>query len=264
MIKDLGKFKTEPKYAVLWDKCVYELLYNPQEYTKELCALFNKYGVSKESQMLDTCAGSGFPALDMNEQGYKNITCVDGSDDQIELFNNKAAVKNIPLRSKKCSWLELPAHFQPEQFKALICKGSVWYAGGGWNKDFLPEREKTLGALKQTLKIFHSLLEMGGVLYIDKFKDTEVDHKDIVGTFEVGDEKKELIFWTHREKENSIRRAMMITKDIATGKETGLPNVTYDLKEEELEDVLKEVGFSITKPNFPEEKFFTCWLAIKN
>ena len=55
----------------------------------------------------------------------------------------------------------------------------------------------------------------------------------------------------------------MIIKDMETGIEEGLPNVTYDLKEEELEQILKEVGFTVTKPEMTAEKFFTPWLAIK-
>jgi len=262
-LKDLGNFETEPQYAYLWDRCVYELLYNPNEYVKGLTGLLGGYGIDKKSKILDTCAGSGFPALDMVELGYENITCVDGSDDQIELFAKKAEVKGVENRSEKCLWQDLPQHFSEGQFQALICKGSIWYAGGGWNKDALPERESSLKALKETLAIFYSLLEKGGVLYLDKFRDSEVDHKDAVGTFEVQGKKKELIFYTHREKENNIRRAKMIIKDIDTGLEDGLPNVTYDLKGGELEQILKEIGFSVVKPNLPEEKFFAVWLAIK-
>jgi len=49
-----------------------------------------------------------------------------------------------------------------------------------------------------------------------------------------------------------------------TGNEESLPNVTYDLKEKELEEILREVGFTVTKPEMTGEKFFTPWLAIKN
>ena len=263
-LKDLGNFEIEPQYAYLWDRCVYELLYNPKEYVKELTGLLEGHGVDRKSKILDTCAGSGFPALDMVEMGYENLTCVDGSDDQIELFAKKAEAKGFDARSEKCLWQDLPQHFKEAQFQALICKGSIWYAGGGWNKDALPERESSLKALKDTLAIFYSLLDKGGVLYLDKFRDDEVDHKDAVGTFEVQGKKKELLFYTHREKELSIRRAKMLIKDVETGIEEGLPNVTYDLKAEELEQALKDVGFSVTRPNLPEEKFFAVWLAIKN
>ncbi|MBX4198056.1 class I SAM-dependent methyltransferase [Candidatus Parcubacteria bacterium] len=264
VLKDLGKFEVEPKFAYLWDRCVYEMHYNVPKYVDELCAAFAEYNITKESQILDTCAGSGFPALDMYAIGYKNITCVDASEDQIELFNAKAEAKGLDVRSEKCLWEDLPAHFDPEQFKALICKSSIWYAGGGWNKDVEITKESTLKALRDTLSAFYSLLAKGGVLYLDKFKDSEVDHKDTVGVFEVDGKKKELIFWTNRDKEAGIRRAKMIIKDVETGVEDGLPNVTYDLKEEELEEMLHEVGFSVVKPEMSEEKFFTPWLAIKN
>jgi 16S rRNA G966 N2-methylase RsmD len=263
VLKDLGSFETEPQFAYLWDRCVYELHYDAPEYIVELCELFNQYGVDKKSNILDTCAGSGFPALDMFEQGYKNVVCVDGTDDQVELFNSKASANGLKIKSQKCSWQELSQHFSPEQFNALICRGSIWYAAGGWNKDFKPERETSLKAIKDTLATFYSLLAKGGILYIDKFQDNEVDHKDTVGVFEVVSKKKELMFWSTRNKETGIRRASMIVKDMETGIEEGLPNVTYNLKEEELEAILREVGFTVTKPEMTEEKFFTPWLAVK-
>lgn len=260
-LKDLGEFEKDPEYAYLWDRCVYELLYDPEKFVEEFSQLLAKYGVDKSSKILDTCAGSGFPALDMYKNGYENVHCVDASDDQIRLFANKAQAAGLDILSEKCNWSELSEHFQVEKFKALICKGSIWYAEGGWNKDFVPSREGALKALKDTLMTFYGLLEVGGVLYVDKFKDTEVPHKDTVGTFKVAGKEKELIFSTHRE--NDIRRAAMLTKDVETGEEFGLPNVTYNLKEEELEAILREVGFEIVKPELAEEKFFTSWLAIK-
>lgn len=262
-LKELGKFDAMPQFAYLWDRCVYELLYNPEEYTKEFCAMLEQHGVTKDSEILDTSAGSGFPSLDMFKLGYKNITCVDGTDDQVALFNSKAKKDSLDIKSEKHLWEELPIHFSPESFNALVCKGSIWYAGGGWNKDLNPTRETSLEAIRNTLRIFYSLLKKGGVLYVDKFKDSEVDHKDRVGIFEVEGHKKELIFLTHRMREEGIRKAQMIVKDIKTGVEEGLPNITYDLKEEELGQLLRDVGFTVTKPNLTEEKFFEQWLAIK-
>lgn len=262
-LPDLGSFASEPKYAYLWDRCVYKLLYNPEKYVAGMGELLAQHGVGKDSAILDTCAGSGFPALDMAAQGYTHISCADASDDQIELFEKKAAAHGLDIASVKATWEELPVHFEPESFNALICKGSVWYAAGGWNEDFVPNKEATMAALKKTLEIFYSLLKKGGVLYIDKFKDTEVNHKDTVGTFSIAGKKKELIFWAERDRVNNIRRAKMITKDVESGEETGLPNITYDLKEEELVELLREVGFTVSIPHMPEEKFFSNWIAVK-
>ncbi len=262
-LPDLGSFDAEPQYAYLWDRCVYKLLYNPEKFAAGLGELFAQHGVTKDSAILDTCAGSGFPALDMIDQGYNNFSCADATDDQIELFNKKAAAQGLDIQSVKSSWEELPQHFNAATFNALICKGSLWYAAGGWNSDFVPDKETALAAIKKTIEIFYSLLKPGGVLYVDKFKDTEIDHKDTVGTFSVAGRKKEMIFWATRDRVNNIRRAKMITRDVETGEETGLPNITYDLKEAELEKILRDVGFTVSRPNLPEEKFFSNWIAIK-
>ncbi len=262
-LKNLGTFENDPEFAYLWDRCVYEMLYTPDKFVDEFSSLLEKHGVTKVSAILDSAAGSGFPALDMVEKGFLNIACIDVSDDQIRLLNKRAESKNLSIRSHKVSWDKIPEHFKNKKFKAIICKGSLWYAAGGWNKEYVPERESSLSVIKNTLKIFHSMLDVGGILYVDKFKDDEINHRDTVGIFNVGENKKELIFYTHRDQEKKIRRAAMIVKDTETGKEESLPNVTYDLKEEEMESLLTEVGFSFTKSNLKQEKFFTNWLATK-
>jgi SAM-dependent methyltransferase len=262
-IKNLGNFDTVPEFAYLWDRCVYEMLYSPDKFVDEFSSLLEKHGVTKASAILDSAAGSGFPALDMVEKGFSDIACIDVSDDQIRLFNKRSESKNLTIRSQKVSWDEISEHFKHKKFKAIICKGSLWYAAGGWNTEYAPDRKSAFEAMRTALKIFYTMLETGGVLYVDKFKDSEVDHKDTVGTFQVGDKKKELVFYTHREPAKQVRRAAMIIKDIETGEEQGLPNVTYDLKEDEMETLLSEIGFSFTKSNLSEEKFFANWIALK-
>ena len=36
-------FDHKPAYAELWDRCVYELLYDPEIFVTEFCALLEKY-----------------------------------------------------------------------------------------------------------------------------------------------------------------------------------------------------------------------------
>jgi len=55
----------------------------------------------------------------------------------------------------------------------------------------------------------------------------------------------------------------MLLRD-ENGKEEGLPNIAYDLTEDEMEDLLKEVGFkSIERLKLKNEKHFVVWLAKK-
>lgn len=262
-IKDFGTFEKEPTFAFLWNKCVYELLYNPSKYTEQFCNLLSNYGVNKESTILDVCAGSGFPTMDMYRLGYKNITCVDGYDEQIDFFNKRAEQQGLGIRSSKCSFNEVSEKFKDQKFKALVCRGGIWYSAGGYHENILPERESSLRGIKETLVKFYDLLETGGVLYVDKFRDSEVDHEDVVGTFSVGTDSKEMVFNTHRDRELSIRYAQMKIRDIKTKKDSWIPNVTYDLKESELGQLLEGVGFTVVRSDLSEEKFFAVWIAIK-
>lgn len=74
--------------------------------------------------------------------------------------------------------------------------------------------------------------------------------------------KKDVIFYVERQPKNNISYSQMLLRD-DRGEENGLPNMAYDLIEEELESLLKEVGFSVQKINLKSEKHFVTWLAQK-
>lgn len=257
------KFDHEPTFAELWDVCVYKALYVLNDYKKDLEKLFEKTGITKESQIVDVSAGGGFPSLDLIKEGY-NITCVDGFDDQVELFNKKSKQESLKNRCVKSLWSELPKIFKENSFNFLFCRGNSFiYADGGWNDEIEIKEENSVENYKKTLKIFYNLLKEEGYIYIDKFKDTETTHYQKVGELIVDDgDVEDLIFWTERSPENKIRRASMIRKKNGIEKKT--PNVTYDLSSQELESFLSDVGFrEIQKINIDSEKHFDVWIAKK-
>ena len=75
-------------------------------------------------------------------------------------------------------------------------------------------------------------------------------------------EKEDLIFYTKKIPSKRYREAMMIRRT-PEGKETGLPNMTYDLREDELESMMREIGFKVKKINLKSETHFKVWLAKK-
>ena len=83
------KFEKEPLFAELWDACLYNLLYDSNEYVKEIINLFEKNKIRKDSKIIDTSAGTGFPSIELTEKGY-DIDCMDATDDEIEVFSRKA------------------------------------------------------------------------------------------------------------------------------------------------------------------------------
>lgn len=256
-------FDKEPSFAQLWDKCVYGLLYDIDKYTRDIKNLFTKLGVKKQSKIIDVSAGGGFPALDLVRDGY-NITCVDGFQDEVDLFNQKAAVSGSQIRCAHLKWENLLDSFEKNIFDFLFCRGNSFiYACGGWNEMVKIEPESALLNYKQTLFVFYDLIKPGGWIYIDKFKDSETTHKEKVCDIKVGDGPKEdLVFWTQRFSEQKIRKASMIRK--IDDMESGVPNITYDLLDTELENMLVLVGFkNIQKIDLVSEQHFDIWLAQK-
>ncbi|MCX6722869.1 MAG: hypothetical protein NT094_02245 [Candidatus Staskawiczbacteria bacterium] len=259
----LFNFDHEPSFAELWEICVYNLLYNTNDYCDDVEKLFERFGVSKKSKIIDVAAGSGFPALGLSERGYK-IDCADGFLDEVDLFNKRAVEKNLSARCSQVMWSELPQHFQSNTYDFMFCRGNSFiYALGGWNNLVSFDAETALKKYHDTAKIFFDLLKQGGILYIDKFKDSEISHKNTVAQIKIGDNATEdLIFWTERFPEEKIRRASMLRN--INSKETGVPNISYDLTFPELREILLSVGFSkVEQIALSSEKEFDILVARK-
>jgi len=257
------KFDKEPQYADLWDACLYNFLYDKKKYLSEVISLFKKIAISKKSLILDSSAGTGFIALYLRKKGY-SVNCMDPMDDEISVFKRKAKKLGTSQQIKKIFWTNIPTTYKKNKFNFIFCRGNSFiYADGGWNEKQKINKKSALKSYKQTLQIFYNQLKVGGFLYIDKFPDNEISHKNLVGFIQIKNQKKEdLLFYTKRIPKKRSREAMMIRKK-TNGKEEGIPNITFDLKEKELEEMMKKVGFKVQKLKLKSEKHFVVWLAKK-
>lgn len=254
-------FTQEPEFADLWDACLYNLLYNEKEYTKEIESVFREYGITKDSKILDSSAGTGFIALHLRELGY-TLECMDPWDDEIRVFQRKAAQMKVSSQIKKISWVDIPATYTDEKFDFIFCRGNSFiYAAGGWNEAQEVDATKSLAEYKKTLQIFYDQLPVGGILYLDKFPDNEQPHKDKVAEIEINGKTEDLVFHTKKIPSKRYREAAMLR--VAHGKETGLPNMTFDLQEPEVEEMLTSIGFTFKKVTLTSEKHFVVWIAQK-
>jgi hypothetical protein len=163
------------------------------------------------------------------------------------------------------SWLDLPKHFKNESFDLLLNRGNSFiYAAGGWHEMISIKKNESLSLMRETLKIYYDLLKTGGYLYIDKFRDSEIPDKKVVARLDIENKQttEDIIFYVERKPEQSVRFAQMLLRDNA-GKEKGLPNVAYDLSADEMETMLKDVGFKVEKLPVTAERHFMVWLAKK-
>ena len=256
---DTIKFDNEPSFAELWNVCLYNFLYDIDDYKKDIGELFSKIGISKESKILDVSAGGGFPAIDLIKDGYK-IDCLDISGDEIKLFNQRADKLNLSIKCKKGAWLDIPKLFEQNTYDFIFCRGNSFiYAAGGWNEKIEIDKQKSLDSCLETLKIFHDTLKIGGYLYLDKFKDNEVAGKEKVCKIQIGEKGEEnLIFQTQRLSEKDMRRAALILG------EEKFEKATYNLTEPETEELFEKAGFQENnKLDLSSEKHFVAWLAKK-
>lgn len=256
------KFENEPSFAELWNVCVYDFLYNIENYKKDIEELFSKIGISKESKILDVSAGGGFPAIELIKDGYQ-IDCLDIDDDEIKLFNQRADKLNLSVKCKKGAWLDIPKLFEQNTYDFIFCRGNSFiYAAGGWNEKIKIDRQESLDSYLETLKIFKDTLKSGGHLYLDKFKDNEVAGKENVCKIQIkGKDEENLIFQTQRFPEENTRRAALVRTSLSE-EENSFKKATYNLTETEMEELFEKAGFKEnSKLDLPSEKYFVVWLA---
>lgn len=254
----------EPKFPELWRLCEDKLLYSPRAYFEEMTRLFKRTGITKQSRLLDTCVGSGFFSIDLLREGF-DLTTADKNPNMVAPFAKELRENGIAHQTTISSWLDLPKHFQDESFDMLLNRGnSLIYAAGGWNERTTIDRKKSIDTLRKTLAIYYRLLKSGGCLYVDKFRDDEPPAKKVVARLSIAKkEMKDIVFYVERKPEDDIRFAQMLLRD-RKGREDGLPNMAYDLSEDELETLLRETGFkTVERLALTTERHFAVWLARK-
>jgi cysteine desulfurase / selenocysteine lyase len=254
----------KPEFGNLWKLIEYNLLYDAKEYSSEVEELFSKLKINKKSNILDTCVGPGFFSTELLEKGY-NLKTADISKKTIGPFVETLKEKGINHKVVQSSWLELPKHFKKNSFDMLFNRGnSFTYANGGFLEKNPINKKKTIAVMKKTLKIYYDLLKTGGYLYIDKYKDSEVPSEKIAARLNLlkTKEKKDIIFKVERNPEKEYRFASIILRDEKLDNAKIFGKV-YDLTENEMEDLLKEVGFKVEKLKLKSEQHFVVWLAKK-
>lgn len=254
-------FEKQPTFAELWDACLRNLLYDQEEYTKEVCELLHVQGIDKTKKILDTAAGTGFIGLHLRMAGY-DVTCCDPGKDERAKFKSNANILGVSDSILPHSWKKLEELKQKYDF--LFCRGNSFiYANGGWNSKKVTSTDSDLQAYERTLQTFYDKLNSGGFLYIDKFNDGEPDHNEIVCKLKVGNHEEGLSFFSKIHHKKNIREASMIrTRDGEIVSK--VPNQTYNLSCGELEKLLSKVGFAFERATLETEKNFTVWLARKS
>jgi len=256
-------YKKMPNISQLWDDCSKELIYNLKQYAEDLEKILQEKGINKSSKIIDSSAGSGFPAIELARRGYK-MECMDISQDAIDVFGVRAREANVNISCRKLSWLEMPQVYKKNSFDFLFCRGNSFiYASGGWGSNADLTRKHALQNYENTLRVFYNCMKEGAWMYLDKFKDNEGNCKELVGKVKVG---KEIYNWFLSRNilpNQHIREAKMIFEQ--NGLITPIVEFkTYLLTFDELIPMMQRVGFrNIEKLQLNSENHFDILLAQK-
>jgi cysteine desulfurase / selenocysteine lyase len=253
-----------PDFPNLWKLVEYELLYDINDYLSDMKSLFSTLNINKKSKILDTCVGPGFFAKELIQEGF-NLTTMDESNKYVKPLEDDLKKLGIKHKILESNWLNMPKHFKNNSYDLLLNRGnSIIFANGGLLENKPVNKEQTLDKIKQTLKIYYDILNKGGYLYIDKYRDSEVPSEKVVAKLKIEETKetKHVIFNVERNPEQEYRYASIILRD-DKGDDSQIFNKIYDLTEDEMETLLKEVGFTVKKLKLKSEKHFIVWLAQK-
>jgi len=244
----------------LWDEVI-RFIYDRNAYARELTDFLEQKGVRKENMIIDACAGSGFPSLELLTEGYKVIP-LDGTGRMVELFNQNAKQRGLDTRSALMKWEELP-HQYTGKARAILCRGnSLIYAGSSWGIDEL-DIEKAQSAVQQTLRNFYECLEDGGILYVDKFSKDEIAKETRKGAIHVAGNSEQLLWRVEHDLKERTRRWTLI-REQSGGQRIEYPNKGYFLMYEELRAILYNVGFrKVEEVQLTSEKNYTVMIAYK-
>jgi len=254
----------KPDFPNLWKLVEYDLLYDIEDYLGEMENLFSKLKINKKSKIIDTCVGPGFFIKELLNKDY-DVSTMDESKDNVKPFLDDIKELGINHKTTICPWLDMKKHYKSNSFDFMLNRGNSFiFANGGLLEKIPVDKKKTLQAMKKTLKIYYDLLKKGGYLYIDKYRDSEVPSEKVVAKLKIKEtkEEKNVVFNVERNPSENYRYASIILRD-KQGDDSTVFNKVYDLTEDEMESLLKEVGFKVEKINLKSEKHFVVWLARK-
>jgi SAM-dependent methyltransferase len=146
-----------PGIEAIWDFCI------SVEYDREvlLDGLSEWLGEPEGLEILDPACGTGFPALELHQLGYR-VTCTDGSPRMLARFRENAETSGLDIEAKQARWEEV-GDLYPEQFDVVMCRGCSFIYAGTYDENVNPSWQ----ALEDSLHSFVKCLRSGGRLYID-------------------------------------------------------------------------------------------------
>lgn len=223
--------------AELWNICI-KFMWD-EEYILGLDEFLKSHNVKT---ILDCAGGTGFPAIALKKRGW-DIVYSDGSKQMFDFFEKELKRENLQIPHHLVNWLELSKKFS-QKFDALLCRGNSLIYVDSWDDDKI--QNETKENIQNSLREFFSVLNNGGLLYVDIINEKEFNRPSYPIIEEFGekfiDGKKIKLTWelTHdyANKKRTWKSILMID-DVRHE----FSYFSYLLRHKELVRMMSEVGF---------------------
>lgn len=233
--------QTDIFYSIpeVWDFCL-EKIYNKKTYVSGFIKLLNKQGVNKQSTILDAGCGSGFPAIDLIEKGYR-VICTDKSSEMVRQVQLNAKKRGISIEAYHVMWSNLAKQFD-NIFDFVYCRGNSLVYAASWEQNWIvPSRSRD--EIFKAIQNFYNILKPKGKVYIDITNKNEKPHKEDIGTVHTKNGPVSITWEISHDIKNKIRAWTINLKFLKARKERTYHSYSYFMPHEELIDFLYTAGF---------------------
>ncbi len=169
----------EGELPQIWEAFVTRFFDKPK-YIPCLELTLQERGYHQPLPILDVSGGFGFPALDLLERGYP-VVYNDGSPAMFSYFDYLRKQKNLGMFGMPelfpTSWKEMVKAHPPKFYGALLCRGNSLPYVVSWGKEN-PNLSQAQNEIATILRGFRRLLVKGGVFFVDKHRDIDVEKSE--------------------------------------------------------------------------------------
>ena len=233
----------------VWDFCL-EKIYDKPLYVKGFLEVLDKHDITTKSLVLDAGCGSGFPALDLIEKGYRVIG-TDKSSEMVRQIKINAQKRGISIEAYHVMWSALAKRFD-SIFDLVYCRGNSLPYAISWEQNWIvPDR--SCEEISKAVKNFYEILKPGGQVYIDKPNKNEKPRREDLGTVESEQGPINITWEIEHDRKNKVRTWTMVLNLLDGGIEKRYPSYSYLLTGDELVNILQNAGFKKIEDYVPVE-----------
>jgi len=228
-------------YWYLVQKFYHEKFFN-SDYLGSLIAYLDKL---QPARVLDASCGIGYPAIELAQHGF-NITCSDGDESLLRVFEKRLRESDVAIPIHHARWAELPEKIDGT-FPIVLCLDSSITYANSWGSEGEINLPQTREEIRKSLQGFYDMLEPGGKAVIGlgeyAFTDDRVEGKIVdLGTQAIGGQTVQLVWKLEFDYEQKKKTWHSVFT--TNGREYTRTFYSYMLMADELEELLREVGFT--------------------